>query len=173
MAVRPDEATARFDAEVAAAVATNRLDAETARALRWWQRASVQATAAYAATVTRGVFTLTDDAKKAAATEMTEATASWQRSLEVRAALGADDVNERVEPPAVDTRLQAPIVELAAVRLLAKDPDAVKSALAGRSAAVHVDASTDAAATPQRPDLTATTVTEGKDRSHAHPASTA
>jgi len=200
MAVRPDEATARFDAAVADAVATNRLDAETARALRWWQRASVRAAEAYAATIARGVFTLTDDARAAAAAETSEATASWQRSVDVRAANAANaadvahDAHEAHEaheataapPPAIETRLQAPIVELAAVRLLAKDPRAVKSALAW---------STDAPPTPQPADLTATTVTtgasttsttsttsptsptstpaEGKDRSHAHPASTA
>jgi hypothetical protein len=180
LAVRPDDPTARFDAEIADAVATNRLDAETARALRWWQRASVRAAEAYAATVTRGVFTLTDDARKAAATELEESTSSWQRSAEVRANLAGEtsQPSQAGQPPApaVDVRLQAPIVELAAVRLLAKDPDAVKSALVGV-------ASTDAPATPERPDLTATTVTsvagltstppEGKDRSHAHPASTA
>ena len=90
MAVRPDEATARFDAAVADAVATSRLDAETARALRWWQRASVRAAEAYAATIARGVFTLTDDARAAAAAETSEATASWQRSVDVRAALAAN-----------------------------------------------------------------------------------
>src|SRR5450432_1689008 len=42
LGVRTDHASARFDAEIDAALAANALDVQTARALRFWQRASVQ-----------------------------------------------------------------------------------------------------------------------------------
>jgi hypothetical protein len=47
----PDDAMARFDAELAAAVDAGRLDADTARTLRWWQRESVRAVRDHAAVV--------------------------------------------------------------------------------------------------------------------------
>lgn len=42
LAVRSDPATARFDAELAAAEARGDLDGATARTLRWWQRESLR-----------------------------------------------------------------------------------------------------------------------------------
>ncbi|HTC68560.1 MAG TPA: hypothetical protein VK662_03250, partial [Acidothermaceae bacterium] len=51
LGVRTDHASARFDAEIDAALTANRLDVQTARALRFWQRASVQAVEDYAGAV--------------------------------------------------------------------------------------------------------------------------
>lgn len=48
---RHDEATGRFDAEVAAAVEAGTITAETAHRLRFWQRASVRSLADHAKTV--------------------------------------------------------------------------------------------------------------------------
>lgn len=48
---RHDEATSRFDAEVAAAVEAGTMTAETAHRLRFWQRASVRSLADHAKTV--------------------------------------------------------------------------------------------------------------------------
>jgi hypothetical protein len=48
--VRDDVATQRFDAEVAAAVATGHLDPDTARRLRWLQRESVRGLVEHART---------------------------------------------------------------------------------------------------------------------------
>ena len=42
LAVRNDPATARFDAELAAAEARGSIDGATARTLRWWQRESLR-----------------------------------------------------------------------------------------------------------------------------------
>src|SRR3954464_5989033 len=39
---RPDSATERFDAEIAAAVADGRIDQNLGRTLRWWQRESLR-----------------------------------------------------------------------------------------------------------------------------------
>ncbi len=51
LGVRTDYASTRFDSEVAAALAANRLDVATARTLRWWQRASVREVEGYANSV--------------------------------------------------------------------------------------------------------------------------
>jgi len=48
---RHDEATGRFDAEVAAALEAGSITAETAHRLRFWQRASVRSLADHAKTV--------------------------------------------------------------------------------------------------------------------------
>ena len=48
---RHDAASARFDAEVAAAEADGRIDERTARVLRWWQRESVRAVVEHARSV--------------------------------------------------------------------------------------------------------------------------
>jgi len=48
---RHDEATGRFDAEVASAVEAGTITAETAHRLRFWQRASVRSLADHAKTV--------------------------------------------------------------------------------------------------------------------------
>lgn len=49
--VRDDAAGRRFDAELAAAESTGRIDADTARAIRWWQRETVRGLVAHAQTV--------------------------------------------------------------------------------------------------------------------------
>ena len=99
MDVRPDEATARFDAEVSQAVADGRLDATTARALRWWQQASVRAAESYATTVVPGVLAVRDEAEAAATRDAAETAAAWRTAL--------------------DFAPEHPVAELAAVRLLA------------------------------------------------------
>jgi hypothetical protein len=47
----PRDVVARFDAEVAAAVAAGTVDPDVARTLRWWQRESVRAVRDHAAVV--------------------------------------------------------------------------------------------------------------------------
>jgi hypothetical protein len=47
----PREATERFDAELAAALTSGRIDTELARSLRWWQRETVRAVRDHAAAV--------------------------------------------------------------------------------------------------------------------------
>jgi hypothetical protein len=64
---RPDPATARFDAEVAAAVASGALDEQLARTLRWWQRESVRGVRDHLAEVLPPVLELMDRSALAAA----------------------------------------------------------------------------------------------------------
>ena len=80
---RRDEATARFDAELDAALASNRIDAATARALRWWQRASVRSAESYLGSVLPGLVALQDGADAHAAAEAAEAAASWSRASDL------------------------------------------------------------------------------------------
>ena len=69
LGVRTDYASTRFDAEVTAALAANRLDVATARTLRWWQRESVREVEGYANQVLPVVLATRSDADLAAAIE--------------------------------------------------------------------------------------------------------
>jgi hypothetical protein len=80
LGVRTDYASARFDAEVAAALAANRVDVETARTLRWWQRASVREVEGYAGSVLPVVLATRSDADTVAAMDSDESAASWQQA---------------------------------------------------------------------------------------------
>jgi hypothetical protein len=84
LGVRTDYASTRFDAEVAAALAANRLDVETARTLRWWQRASVREVEGYTASVLPAVLATRSDADTVAAIESDESAASWQQAKAIR-----------------------------------------------------------------------------------------
>lgn len=77
---RRDDATIRFDAELDAALASNRIDDATARALRWWQRAAVRSTEGYLRAVLPGLLALQDAADAHADAEAVEAAASWSRA---------------------------------------------------------------------------------------------
>jgi len=77
LGVRTDHASARFDAEIDAAVAANTLDVHTARALRYWQRASVQAVEDYAAGVLPVALAARDDADRQGADDVVETAAAW------------------------------------------------------------------------------------------------
>ena len=134
--VRPDEATARFDDELAKALTEHRIDDETARTLRWWQRASVRAAETYAETVLPRVFAIRDEAEAHAKAEADEVAASWAAAQIVKAGPGAKAPHEAAEqshdlgvagrgtiPPSRDTTpisrdTPAPIAELAAVPTL-------------------------------------------------------
>ena len=70
---RDDLATARFDAELAAAQDSGAIDAATARALRWWQRASVRAAVDHARSALPPVLAALDGAQAAAAEDLADA----------------------------------------------------------------------------------------------------
>ena len=105
LGVRTDDASARFDAELTAAIAANRLDVATARTLRWWQRASVREVERYASSVLPAALASRFDADQAAAVDGAESAASWQRA---QAALPAS--NELASPvePAQPVELAPP-----------------------------------------------------------------
>jgi hypothetical protein len=86
LGVRTDHASARFDAEIDAALAANSLDAQTARVLRFWQRASVQAVEDYAAGVLPVALAARDDADHQGADDVVETAAAWQAAQAAQAA---------------------------------------------------------------------------------------
>jgi hypothetical protein len=83
LGVRTDHASARFDTEVMAALAANRLDVATARTLRWWQRASVREVEEYTSSVLPPVLAAGSDAETAAAIDSDAAAASWLQALNI------------------------------------------------------------------------------------------
>jgi hypothetical protein len=93
LAARHDDATARFDAELAAAVTAGHLDDETARTLRWWQRASVRGAQSYLADLLPGVLQADDAAQRRSRAQTELAAASWREATDtaaqVRAAVSA------------------------------------------------------------------------------------
>jgi hypothetical protein len=99
LGVRTDYASARFDAEVTAALAANRLDVATARTLRWWQRASVREVEGYTGSVLPVVLATRTHADTAAAIETDESAASWQRAQTITPA----PAPSTVAGPAADT----------------------------------------------------------------------
>jgi hypothetical protein len=84
--VRVDHSSARFDAELQTALAEGRIDATTARALRWWQRASVQALSTYSATVLPAVLAARDAADQQASDDIGALAASWQQARSLQTA---------------------------------------------------------------------------------------
>ena len=77
---RHDAASARFDAEVAAAEADGRIDERTARVLRWWQRESVRAVVEHARAVIPPALGALDDADLEAARANDDAAQAWERA---------------------------------------------------------------------------------------------
>ena len=90
---RPDPATEHFDAALAAAVAEGRLDAATARTLRWWQRESVRGVRGYLADALPPILDALDAAADGAVAATREAARSWESardtSWDTRATVGA------------------------------------------------------------------------------------
>ncbi|TAK70782.1 MAG: hypothetical protein EPO13_02710 [Actinomycetota bacterium] len=77
---RQDAASARFDAVLAEAEAAGRVDATTARHLRWWQRASVRAVVEHAAATLPGTLTALDAADIEADGSAEQTAAAWARA---------------------------------------------------------------------------------------------
>ena len=92
LGVRTDHASARFDAEIEAALTANRLDVQTARALRFWQRASVQAVEDYATAVLPTVLPVlaaAGDANEQGADDSAETATAWDAAQLATAAAAA------------------------------------------------------------------------------------
>jgi hypothetical protein len=77
---RPSAAQERFDSELAAAVTAGKLDGDTARTLRWWQRESDRGVRDYLAAVLPGVFGTLESATADAAGGVRAAADAWQRA---------------------------------------------------------------------------------------------
>lgn len=77
LALRPDPATARFDALLSELVASDRLDPEDARELRWWQRESVRAVGDYVAEAVPALLVGLETSQRAAVESAAAAAAAW------------------------------------------------------------------------------------------------
>jgi hypothetical protein len=101
---RADPATARFDAELAAAVAAGDLPEETATRLRFWQRASVRAVADHARTVLPVALGALDAARREAQEDVEVAEATLEAATAARAAAAEPGENTGVpaRPDEVD-----------------------------------------------------------------------
>ncbi|HET9188826.1 MAG TPA: hypothetical protein VFN80_12755 [Acidothermaceae bacterium] len=148
-AARHDDATARFDAELTAAIAEGRIDDETARTLRWWQRESVRGARSYLADLLPGVLHADDAAQRRSRAQVDLAAASWQE---------ATDVVRAAKPSAADAASAADADADAAAGPAADPADGADSRLRVRLVAVPRHAA--------RPDdASPTASSNGKDTS--------
>ena len=101
---RADPATARFDAEVAEAVAADVLSEETAIRLRFWQRASVRAVADHARTVLPVALGALDAARREALEDVEVVAATLEAATAARAAAAepVEDTGVPERPEEVD-----------------------------------------------------------------------
>jgi hypothetical protein len=150
LGVRTDHASARFDAEIEAALTANRLDVQTARALRFWQRASVRAVEDYAGAVLPTVLpalAAAHNANQQGADDTVDAATAWDAAQPAAAAAGA------ATPPA---RREVAIRYVTAQRSAQETEQAVRAAFRARGAQWE-----------ERAPL------KGKDRDHARAATSA
>jgi hypothetical protein len=125
LGVRTDHASAQFDAAIEAALTANRLDVQTARTLRFWQRASVQAVEDYAGAVLPQALAAADIANRQGADDTVEAGTAWQAAQPTATATAAE------APPA---RREVAIRYVTAEHRSIKETElAVRAAFRGRS----------------------------------------
>ncbi len=78
---RSDAATAAFDAEIALAESEGRLDARTARALRWWQRESLRSLVEHSRTALPPALAALDQAQREGFSAVSDAAEAWARAV--------------------------------------------------------------------------------------------
>jgi hypothetical protein len=101
LALRADPATARFDAELAAAEAEGRVDGAVARTLRWWQRESLRGLVDHLGGVLPDLLTHLAESDRAAAETVAASLSSW---TDATAALAASAVSAPAPPVAPTSR---------------------------------------------------------------------
>jgi hypothetical protein len=78
---RTDPATERFDAELVAAEDAGRVDPQTARVLRWWQREAQRSLVEHARVVLPPTMLALEHAASGADREVEASAASWARAV--------------------------------------------------------------------------------------------
>lgn len=78
---RSDSATQAFDAEIAIAESEGRIDARTARALRWWQRESLRALVEHSRTALPPALAALGQAQADSTRGTADAAESWARAV--------------------------------------------------------------------------------------------
>jgi hypothetical protein len=101
LALRADPATARFDAELAAAEAEGRVDGSVARTLRWWQRESLRGLVDHLGGVLPDLLTHLAESDRAAAETVAASLSSW---TDATAALAATAMSAPAPPVAPASR---------------------------------------------------------------------
>ena len=96
---RVDPATERFDAELAAAVAEGSLTQETARTLRFWQRASVRGLVEHARNVLPAALGALDAARAESQETIDAEGRSWEAATEATGTTAATEPPESTEHP--------------------------------------------------------------------------
>jgi hypothetical protein len=100
---RADPATTRFDHELAQAVADRRVDKETARTLRWWQRESVRGVRDHLADVLPPLLDALEDAASRSSMTMQSSEEMWRTAL-----TGAAPAPEKAADPSAERATQSP-----------------------------------------------------------------
>ncbi len=78
--LRSDPATERFDAELAAAEEDGRIDPQTAKVLRWWQRESLRTMVEHASSVVPPTMLALERAASGSEREVEVSAQSWARA---------------------------------------------------------------------------------------------
>lgn|GEM_PF-2262565 len=78
--LRADPATVRFDAELVAAQDEGRVDAQTAKVLRWWQRESLRTMVEHASAVVPPTMLALEAAAGGSEREVESSARSWARA---------------------------------------------------------------------------------------------
>jgi len=78
--LRSDPATERFDAELAAAEDEGRIDSQTAKVLRWWQRESLRTMVEHASSVVPPTMLALEAAAGGSEREVASSARSWARA---------------------------------------------------------------------------------------------
>ena len=78
--LRSDPATERFDAELAAAEDDGRIDSQTAKVLRWWQRESLRTMVEHASAVVPPTMLALEAAAGGSQREVESSAQSWARA---------------------------------------------------------------------------------------------
>ena len=80
--LRTDPATERFDAELATAEDEGRIDPQTAKVLRWWQRESLRTMVEHASTVLPPTMLALERSASGSEREVAVSAQSWARAAE-------------------------------------------------------------------------------------------
>ena len=121
LAVRSDPATARFDAEIAAAEARGSIDGPTARTLRWWQRESMRGLSDHLAEVLPDLLTHLFAAQAAASESVADSADSWSLASGLAEPSLAPASGGSSGPPEAGSHLR-PVDDAAAPRPLPPAP---------------------------------------------------
>ncbi len=110
--VRADPASQRFDAEIAAAEDEGRIDPQTAKVLRWWQRESIRGLVEHARTVVPPTLVALEQSAVGAGAETEASSQSWARAVgddgSWGRAVGDETVVDLTSPPSTAPAVSPP-----------------------------------------------------------------